>query len=60
MKFVLMHLCIVGVYLFAGCNSNPQSDIIQTDSLYDVEDTIQGISLIKTGIPEMKYNPLCG
>jgi hypothetical protein len=50
----------VGVYLFAGCNSNPQSDIIQTDSLYDVEDTIQGISLIKTGIPEMKYNPLCG
>ena len=56
MKFVLMHLFIMGVNLFTGCNSNPQSDIIQTDSLYDVVDTIQGISRIKTGIPEMKYS----
>jgi len=56
MKFVLMHLCMVGVYLSIGCNSKPQSDIIQTDSLNYVVDTIQGISRIKIGIPEMKYS----
>jgi hypothetical protein len=47
---------MVGVYLSIGCNSKPQSDIIQTDSLNYVVDTIQGISRIKIGIPEMKYS----
>ena len=56
MKFALMHLCMVGVYLFIGCNSNPQSDLIQTDSIDNIVDTIQGYSHIKTGIPEMKYS----
>jgi hypothetical protein len=56
MKFVLMHLYMVGVYLFIGCNSKPQSDLIQTDSLYVEVDTIQGFSQIKTGIQEMNYS----
>ena len=58
MKFVLMYLCLVGVYLFIGCNSNPQTDQIKTDPLHVELDTIQESSQIKTGIPEMKYSIL--
>jgi hypothetical protein len=56
MKFVLMHLCMLGVNLFIGCNSNPQSDLIQTDSIHVEVDTIQGVSQIKTETPKMKYS----
>jgi hypothetical protein len=44
--------------LFIGCNSNPQTDLIKTDSLHVELDTIRGVYHIKTGIPEMKYSIL--
>jgi hypothetical protein len=51
-----MHLCLVGVYLLIGCNSNPQSDFIQTDSLDVHVDTVHESPQIKSGISEMKYS----
>ena len=58
MKLEFLLFSVIAINLFMGCNSNPQTDLIKTDSLHVELDTIQESSQIKTGIPEMKYSIL--
>ena len=58
MKFLFLLFSVIVMNLFIGCNSNPQTDLIKTDSLHVELDTIRGVYHIKTGIPEMKYSIL--
>jgi len=58
MKFLFLLFSVIVMNLFMGCNSNPQTDLIKTDSLHVELDTIRGVYHIKTGIPEMKYSIL--
>ena len=58
MKLEFLFFSLIGINLLMGCNSNPQTDLIKTDSLHVELDTIQESSQIKMGIPEMKYSVL--
>ena len=56
MKFLFLLFSVIVINLFIRCNSNPQSDIIKTDSSNGELDTIQVVSQIKMGITPIKYS----